>query len=541
MISFDCCWRFTFELIIFAFIVRYNDSLKGYEADSWGTEFIFILPSNSHNVIESSCYIFGMNKLMNITVNIDYNIMITKNNNSEVVQKKDKVIIRASYKYEFNKLVINDMIEGLHMLGDNRIHVTSSDKISIIAYTIDNKFATDYFLVHPVGMGGDYYAFSLPGPSIITLYFLPLGATNETISQNDGIHHVSMRLRENDKLEIINQTMQAGSLWQYTAFVEHSMSVWIRDQLNDPILTTETQTALNIKKARLIIIASARDIIASGRSTDFGCHMPTPTIVDRCGELTNPVYYPAGQGFATNLLLTAPTQLCPQEVIDFRTNIETSNRVSMNWNKAAKEISVKDKILKQKTFAVVSEKAIMNIVHHGGTKGSFIHEIPAYSQWVNGDSSIIVPVNSTATIYVLADDYGKDVVMEGFDYPLFEPMDDVSPDFSLFLYTHKLKPGVYRVGIDQELGGRYIAVVIAELGQHSIGYVAAINLNRIPSPIFVDHSTTVSSTTTEPTTTSLVVSTMTTVTTTQSASIHLFSHILFVICICFIIYGKDKQ
>lgn len=32
------------------------------------------------------------------------------------------------------------------MLADNRIHVTSSDKISIIAYVSDTTSATDYFL-----------------------------------------------------------------------------------------------------------------------------------------------------------------------------------------------------------------------------------------------------------------------------------------------------------------------------------------------------------------------------------------------------------
>lgn len=66
--------------------------------------------------------------------------------------------------------------------------------------------------------------------------------------------------------------------------------------------------------------------------------------------------------------------------------------------------------------------------------------------------------------------------MESFEYPLFETVDDVSSDFSLFLYTKKLHSGVYRIGIDQELGGRYIAILISEMNDHhSFGYVAAIN------------------------------------------------------------------
>ncbi|VDO77125.1 unnamed protein product [Onchocerca flexuosa] len=146
----------------------------------------------------------------------------------------------------------------------------------------------------------------------------------------------------------------------------------------------------------------------------------------------------------------------------------------MKWDKAAKIISMNDKVSKD-TYAITSETTIMNIVHHGGRSGSFIHEVPAYSQWVNGDSSIIVPDGVQATLYVLADDYGREATMESLEYPYFEPVDDVSSDFSLFLYTRQLNPGVYRVGIDQELGGRYIAVLVAEFSQYSIGYVAAIN------------------------------------------------------------------
>lgn len=65
--------------------------------------------------------------------------------------------------------------------------------------------------------------------------------------------------------------------------------------------------------------------------------------------------------------------------------------------------------------------------------------------------------------------------MEGLEYPYFEEVDDVSPDFSLYLYTRELSSGVYRIGIDQELGGRYIAILVADLDETSIGYVAAIN------------------------------------------------------------------
>ncbi|VIO93038.1 Uncharacterized protein BM_BM9011 [Brugia malayi] len=546
MISFDS-WRcFIFELILFTFTVRWNESLKGYEADSWGTEFIFIIPQKSSESNQAACYIHAMDREKNVTANIEYNILSIKNNKSEIEKKKDKVVLRSFYQYNFHNLVVNNAVDGLHMLEDNRIHITSLDKISIIAYVSDDKSAIDYFLVHPVGMGGNYYGFSLPGRSTITLYFIPLGATNKTISQNHGVHNVSIKLRQNNKIKTVKQSMKAGSLWQYTTFVQETISIWIHDQLNSTISVTKrvrskVRTKLNDETARLLIIALVWNVSLLGvKKTDFGCFMPTPMIVDQCAELTTPAYYPINSAFVSNALFTSPSDLCPKEMINIRTTMTESNLLTMEWNKSAEKISLKEKVSK-KMFAITSGTTIMNIVHYGGNEGMFIHEIPAYSQWVNGDSPVVVPEGSEATLYVLADDYGREATMEGFEYPYFEAMDDVSPDFSLFLYTRKLNPGIYRVGIDQELGGRYIAILVAEFSEATIGYVAAINLHKIPPPIFVKYSTTAHLTTTNSPTTPLLVSTMTTVTTTRGASLNVLSNNLFAICFCLIAYVERKQ
>ncbi|VDK89383.1 unnamed protein product [Litomosoides sigmodontis] len=395
-------------------------------------------------------------------------------------------------------------------------------------------------------MGGDYYAFSLPGRSIMSLYFLPLGATNQATSQSDDVHSVSITLRQKNKLKIVKQNMKAGSLWQYTAPVEETISVWIRDQLNKSINANERKSAVptisNVEMARMIVIALVRYLSVSGNmTTDVGCFMPTPMIVDRCAKLTNPVYYPASSDFARNVLLTAPSHLCPQDTINIRSSVTVEAKsLSVKWDKEAEKINLNDKV-SEKTFAIISGTTVMNIVNRGGNNGSFIHEIPAYSQWVNGDTSIVIPSGSQATLYVLADDYGREATMEGFEYPNFETMEDVSPDFSLFLYTRRLHAGVYRVGIDQKLGGRYIAIVISETSGYSIGYVGSINIHRIPPPIFQQYSTTADVTTTELATTPFIVSTVTTVTTTQGASLTALSSNLLAICICFMAYGESRR
>ncbi|KAK6111843.1 hypothetical protein QQG55_45245 [Brugia pahangi] len=89
---------------------------------------------------------------------------------------------------------------------------------------------------------------------------------------------------------------------------------------------------------------------------------------------------------------------------------------------------------------------------------------------------------------------------------------------------------------DQELDDRYIAILIAEFSKAIIGYVAAINLHKIPPPIFVKYYTTAHLTTTKSSTTHLMVSMLTTVTITQGASRSILSNNLFAICLCFIAY-----
>nr|CDQ04056.1 Bm1548 [Brugia malayi] len=170
--------------------------------------------------------------------------------------------------------------EGLHMLKDNRIYVTSSDKISINCHIFDLESVVDLLTVYPVGMGGDYYGFSLPGSSTVTIYLLPLERTNETISET---HHISIIEKQNNKLKTIKQNMKAGSLWQFTAYVEKTISVWIRDQLSNTNTTKVTgQRAWNNEIARLMVIVSIRNVSIQGvAKKDFGCFMPTPMIVDR--------------------------------------------------------------------------------------------------------------------------------------------------------------------------------------------------------------------------------------------------------------------
>ncbi|KAK6114687.1 hypothetical protein QQG55_57125 [Brugia pahangi] len=157
-----------------------------------------------------------MNKEANITVNIEYN---SKSNNTEIIaRKKDKFHFKNFYKYDFHNLAMDDIVqEGLHMLKDNRIYVISSDKISINCHIFDLESVVDLLTVYPVGMGGDYYGFSLPGSSTVTIYLLPLERTNETISET---HHISIIEKQNNKLKTIKQNMKAGSLWQFTAYVE---------------------------------------------------------------------------------------------------------------------------------------------------------------------------------------------------------------------------------------------------------------------------------------------------------------------------------
>ncbi|CAG9535414.1 unnamed protein product [Cercopithifilaria johnstoni] len=497
-----------------------------HEADSWGTEFIFILPPNNPALFQAYCCFFGRSSENDIVLNIEY----TRIDNSNAAKKKDKFRFNSYLCYDFDHLAMNDTIEGLHMLGNDRIHVTSSDKISVLCYINDLKTLVDAFLVHPVGMGGDYYAFSLPGRSTMTLYFLPLGATNETISQSHCVHNVSITVKQNNKLETIKQNMKAGSLWQYTAPIEQTVSVWIRDRLNNPIT-----------KGRMMVIASIRNVSVSGvKRIGFGCFMPTPMIVDQCAKLINPAYHPAQKKFAENLLLTAPSPRCPQDTINI-TNImtEQSKSLLMKWNKGAEEINTRDKIFKE-IFSITSEITMMNIVNYGDSKGIYIHEIPEFSQWITDDTlSINLPSGFKGVAHILVANGEK------------PPYDIVEQEMRIN------GSGMRRFSIEQF--NRYLPIVIGEVNGNFIGYVAAINLRSIPSPIFAKpDTTTVLLTTTIMTTTEegcLVDFTEAKPSTsmvskqlkiqnaaTQNASISiLLSNNLFAIYLCLMIYSEIEQ
>uniref|UniRef100_A0A0R3RY44 DUF4433 domain-containing protein n=1 Tax=Elaeophora elaphi TaxID=1147741 RepID=A0A0R3RY44_9BILA len=355
-------------------------------------------------------------------------------------------------QHNFRNLVANDRKKGLHMLGDDRIHITSSEKITITCYINDNQSFVEMFLVHPVGMGGDYYAFSLPGRSTMTLYFLPLGTTNETMSQNHDVHNVSITLKQtNNKLETIKQDMKAGSLWQYTAPVERTVSIWIRDQLNNhsakEIESTERAMS-DIGIPRMMVIASIRDISIGGvKKTDFSCFMPTPLIVDRCAKLTNPVYHPVIKAFANDFLFTAPSHQCPQDkfVVFFCTFVDKKFLNKIN----------------------VLRTAMMNIVNFGGGKGTFIYEIPEYSQWITDHViPVRIPKNYNATLRVR--------------FSLLKQINAIGAQgeeapHNITLHHAAIASDTIWIFHVEGNFDRYLPIVIAETDQTSVGYIPAIN------------------------------------------------------------------
>ncbi|KAL3997230.1 hypothetical protein ACH3XW_10015 [Acanthocheilonema viteae] len=530
-------WRhIIFQLILFAFAVQCSDNLKKDVADSWGTEFIFIIPPNKLVAFHAFCYIFAWNKNTYVALNIEY----TKIDNAKVTRKMDSVEFRSFRRYDFENLVMMEGNEGLQMLGNDRIHIIASEKISLTCYTYDHNSFADMFLVHPVGMGGDFYAFSLPGRSTMTLYLLPLGATNETISQSYDVHSVSLKVRQKNKIINIKQDMKAGSLWQYRERVEQTISIWIHDELNNTDVRKSVQNNSIIKIARMIVIASIRDIaIAGTKKNDFACFMPTPMIVDRCARLTNPTYHPARQAFAHNLLFTAPSHLCPEETIDIKSDLTTEwTSLSVKWDEDVEEVSMK-KIGDKSKFIMQSGRTMMNIINYGGSNGIYLHEIPEYSQWISDESfTTWVPPGFIGAAYAL---------MASGETPSNLSL------YKLSLNTHS----AYRLSFQGKFT-RYLPIIIGEGNGTSIGYIPAINLRHILQPIFAAPTTIAPLTTTTVTETvtaedeeciadfavinsSTKSPTSTRIKMRKIASLMALSNSLFAICICFMAYSENEQ
>lgn len=75
-----------------AFAAAYSEK-STYNADSWGTEFIFALPPNDVDAFQAYCSFIGLKK-ESIFVNVDYPGI----NNAKLVRKKDKLSFIAAYK-----------------------------------------------------------------------------------------------------------------------------------------------------------------------------------------------------------------------------------------------------------------------------------------------------------------------------------------------------------------------------------------------------------------------------------------------------------
>ncbi|VDN28572.1 unnamed protein product [Gongylonema pulchrum] len=60
-------------------------------------------------------------------------------------------------------------------------------------------------------MAGGYYAFSLPAPAAdgtISLFLMPLGATNATLMHTKDVHNVSLTISRENKVTELQQTMK---------------------------------------------------------------------------------------------------------------------------------------------------------------------------------------------------------------------------------------------------------------------------------------------------------------------------------------------
>ncbi|VBB30659.1 unnamed protein product [Acanthocheilonema viteae] len=360
-------------------------------------------------------------------------------------------------------------------------------------------------------MGGDFYAFSLPGRSTMTLYLLPLGATNETISQSYDVHSVSLKVRQKNKIINIKQDMKAGSLWQYRERVEQTISIWIHDELNNTDVRKSVQNNSIIKIARMIVIASIRDIaIAGTKKNDFACFMPTPMIVDRCARLTNPTYHPARQAFAHNLLFTAPSHLCPEETIDIKSDLTTEwTSLSVKWDEDVEEVSMK-KIGDKSKFIMQSGRTMMNIINYGGSNGIYLHEIPEYSQWISDESfTTWVPPGFIGAAYAL---------MASGETPSNLSL------YKLSLNTHS----AYRL-IRHILQPIFAApTTIAPLTTTTVTETVTAEDEECIADFAVINSSTKSPTSTR-------------IKMRKIASLMALSNSLFAICICFMAYSENEQ
>uniref|UniRef100_A0A1I7VWQ4 IgGFc_binding domain-containing protein n=1 Tax=Loa loa TaxID=7209 RepID=A0A1I7VWQ4_LOALO len=359
--------------------------------DTYGREFIFVYPPNNSGSsrMNATLNIINPDTKQSATVTVEYPEFGTIGEKITARRCTATLVVKvlSSAMFKFNNSVILDNInDGLHLYEDARIVVHSTTPITLIAHNVDVSGARDSFLVLPISMAGNHYAFALPSSSLsgsTMVYFIPVKAElNQQITIN-LIRKASSRSYKHavqvDKVLAFSLSGESVTFWAHSNFT-------------------------------FVIVAAVRGLptVKGSNVFDFGCFMPSSVPTMDCDKLS------VKDNHIVPLLTGKYHMLTPVfvECESVGISIHGSNKVIKMKRLISTFVETSNPMVFDEygNIAAISTKTMLNVIRYGGynigvlnyEEGGYLHEIPAVSQFISGMIPVIVPSESNQ-VTVIAD------------------------------------------------------------------------------------------------------------------------------------------
>ncbi|EFO22658.2 hypothetical protein LOAG_05827 [Loa loa] len=448
-----------YEIILFLAIIAYDRSYvqASINAATFGHHFIVLFPNNNQNGSEKPMISVTLMNPNSKEVSIEMKYAESTDNHSIDIRIITVIVQAMNFmEVHFNQSSINncknDSFVRLVECSDSRIYITSSQlPISVLLnwYLIN---AGDSFIVLPSSMATNKYAFAAPAPAddgMTTVYFLPLsdGMTINVVGEIDEVP-----FNRSFSPKHTNGNLLALQATTHLALVASATSPFT------------------------VIVAVAKLIASSDETrTDFGAYMPTPLLdSETIFDPYNVNDYHISMLYTEKFLVTSGDDSLYDSQFTVFNEMESSRICSLtdHYN----EVKLEEYSL---NAGINSSSIMLQVLRYGGTeneliKGSFLDLIVAWSQFVTGLTTFVVPTDENI-VAIIGDTKATSSTMAGHKIPTeiiwnWAPMTFYSQIF--YYSTMSLPKGFYVITSD----GSYSIFVIGKKNDATYGFVTAYNM-----------------------------------------------------------------
>uniref|UniRef100_A0A915Q5G2 IgGFc-binding protein N-terminal domain-containing protein n=1 Tax=Setaria digitata TaxID=48799 RepID=A0A915Q5G2_9BILA len=426
--------------------------------DTYGREFVFVYPPNNSGSsgVKATLNIINPDTKRHAIITVEYPEFHSIDDKITAIRRTTTLHVKvlSTVLFEFNRSVILDSISnGLHSYEDARIVVHSSVLVSLLAHNEDATGARDSFLVLPISMAGNHYAFALPASALSGSTFIYLMPTIPT-----PVQRITLSLIREASSCACSHIVQRGKMLVFRSSGEN---ITLRADSDDTF----------------VIVAAVLELptVKGSNVSDFGCFMPSAVPVTDCSKLLVQEEHVAPLLTGKYYLLTMPSAECESAEI----SIQGVNKI-INWKRLIPSLADISNLIAFNEYgnmAAISTIIMLNVIRYGGysvgmlnyEEGAYLHEVPAISQFISGMIPVIVPSDSNQ-ITVIADH--KAMSSAYFDGEIslsFAPLPFLNGSF--YYASGTVPSGFHFFYAD----GLYLVFVSGRINNSAYGFIPAFN------------------------------------------------------------------